>query len=434
MAASVTTHGSTTVTTITEESIVAMNARAERAHSLGDLPSAISLYTQVHAARASTLGASHPTTALAAGNLACALRLSEDAGAALPLYMACLPVLRGELGRAHPAVLSLLHGLAHTLERQRPRPATADAAALYRDVLGSRRRALGGCHSDTMETAAAYCSLLAAQGRVAPLALPALGALHSEALAGAYGLALPPPSVLAYAKLLYLNTEDSPACRALEAWIAQLKAEARGEEGAHVLQEPEPEEETEEWWWALVEGVERRKRFFAPPPPPPQLAKQGQGSSSSSSQQPYSAPQQQRSPLFDPFGSAAALARPQQARGRLHAEHLRKCEETRRQEAAAAEEARQRREAEAQRREAEAAAVREKEAAAAREAERVRAEAAAAEAAARKEEEDRKAAEAAAAAAVVAAAAAQAAKPLLGGQKGRLGSSLANSSTQGGRK
>jgi hypothetical protein len=254
MAASVTTHGSTTVTTITEESIVAMNARAERAHSLGDLPSAISLYTQVHAARASTLGASHPTTALAAGNLACALRLSEDAGAALPLYMACLPVLRGELGRAHPAVLSLLHGLAHTLERQRPRPATADAAALYRDVLGSRRRALGGCHSDTMETAAAYCSLLAGQGRVAPLALPALGALHSEALAGAYGLALPPPSVLAYAKLLYLNTEDSPACRALEAWIAQLKAEARGEEGAHVLQEPEPEEETEEWWWALVEG------------------------------------------------------------------------------------------------------------------------------------------------------------------------------------
>ena len=58
----------------TDEAVTAAKRFTERAHASDDLPTAPTLYSAVHAARAAALPLSHPDLALVVGNLACAQR------------------------------------------------------------------------------------------------------------------------------------------------------------------------------------------------------------------------------------------------------------------------------------------------------------------------------------------------------------------------
>jgi hypothetical protein len=263
-ATAATTTTATTTTTLaveTDESLNALTILATSAHLNNDRGTAASLYGELYTRTRAALGDTHPDTVSAAGNLALVLRSLGRHREASPLFHASIGHFRGTLGPGNPSTLALMHGFAGSLLGM---GRGEEAAALYRDVLMGRRLALGGSHWDTVDTAIELSGALAGLGGIQGEDLGALGRAREEVLRGGVeGDACLPPAVLAYAKLLYVCVVEERSAAALDAWVQQLKGEARGVSGAGRQGLAGAwEGEGDGWWLGGVVGMGARRRAF----------------------------------------------------------------------------------------------------------------------------------------------------------------------------
>lgn len=254
----------TTTTTLaveTDESLNALTLLATSAHMSNDRHTAESLYRELHARTRAALGDSHPDTVSAGANHALVLRALGRHREASPLFHASIGHFRGTLGPGNPSTLALTHGFAGSLLGM---GRGEEAAALYRDVLMGRRLALGGAHWDTVDTAIELSGALASLGAIQGEDLGALGRAREEVLRGGVeGDACLLPSTLAYAKLLYVCVVEERSAAAIDAWVQQLKGEAKGVEGVGRQGLPvDWEGEGDGWWLGGVVGLEARRRAF----------------------------------------------------------------------------------------------------------------------------------------------------------------------------
>lgn len=145
--------------TFSAQGDLASNLMAQRR-----LAEATELYQRILAMKVEKLGREHPETLVSRGNLGLALQLQGRRDEAEKLFREVLAVRVAKLGADHPSTLATRHNLAVLMVQQKK---LDQAEALLRENLEGCIRKLGPDHPDTVVVKAALSATLRDQGKFA---------------------------------------------------------------------------------------------------------------------------------------------------------------------------------------------------------------------------------------------------------------------------